>query len=195
MKITFMFTAALVLSGFILIGCTNDSSESRDAKIVAKQQAIYQDTQPVHIYDYSIPRDIYQQIYDVITTKVVATYSVIETVMGMTKFQCPSIGYAIPADTSLTNPLQGTNNRDTLGVDKYEIVVEQAEPNGLFASKNTDGTWVLCVDMQTSEVYPVYTEHKVTVFPFIAEKSDEGEWSRADNKPIAFKVEIRNSPK
>ncbi len=165
-------------------GC-DGGSEGKDRAIVQKQQEIYQDVQPVHIYDYSIPRDIYQQIYDVITTKVVATYSVIESITGLTRYECPSIGYAIPADTSLTNPSQPAHTNVSSGV------IEQAEPNGLFSSKNTDATWVLCVDMQTAEVYPVYAEHKVMTFPFIMEKDEGGQWTRADNKPIAFKIDVK----
>jgi len=186
-----VFSVVLILSVFIA-GCSNNSSESRDAKIVAKQQTIYQNVQPVHIYDYSIPRDIYQQIYDVTTTKIVATYSVIESITGVTRYECPSVGYAIPADMSLTNPLQGTYNVNGPGADEFTAVIEQAEPNGLFSSKNTDGTWVLCVALKTGEVYPVYSEHKVMTFPFIMEKNAAGQWVRADNKPIAFKIEIKN---
>lgn len=167
-------------------GCMSNS-ETKDRDAVSKQQEIYQKVQPVHIYDYSIPRDIYQQIYDVTTTKTVATYTIIESVTGVTRYHCPSIGYALPADIQLTNPLQAMTEFTN------DPVVEQAEPNGLFSSKNTDGTWVLCVELRNGEVYPVYTEHKVSTFPFIVEKDKDGEWVRADNKPIGFKVEIRKS--
>ena len=174
--------------------CQNDSSENKDRELVNKQQGIYSNAQPVHIYDYSIPRGIYQQIYDFTTTNIVATYTVIESITGVTRYECPSMGYAIPADTSLTNPLQGQYNVDGTGPDEFSVVVEQAEPNGLFSSKNTDGTWVLCVELKTGEVYPVYTEHKVTTFPFICKKDENGQWRRDDEKPLKFKIEIRRSP-
>jgi len=176
---------------FLASGCSNNSSENAERELVNIQQGIYQKVQPVHMYDYSIPRDIYQQIYDVVTTEVMATYSVIESITGLTRYECPSMGYAIPADTSLTNPLQGIYNIDGPGVDEFSAVIEQAEPNGLFSSKNTDGTWVMCVELKTGEVYPVYAEHKVMTFPFIMEKDDSGQWVRADNKPIAFKIQIK----
>ena len=179
----------MILLLLVISGCA-ETSEDKDRHIVNKQQEMYQQTQPVHIYDYSIPRDIYQQIYDITTTKVVATYSIIESVTGVTRYECPSMGFAIPADTQLTNPLQPTY----LGGSSSGIVaIEQAEPNGLFSSKNTDGTYVMCVDLKTSEVYPVYTEHKVTTFPFIVEKDKNGQWVRADNKPLAFKIEIKKT--
>lgn len=188
-----LLNVSALISILVLVGCSADNSETRDKAIVDKQQSIYQDTQPVHIYDYSIPRDIYQQIYDITTTKAVATYSVIESVTGVTRYECPSIGYPIPADVSLTNPLQGINQVDNMGTDKYEVVVEQAEPNGLFASKNTDATWVLCVSLKDGIAYPVYSEHKAMTFPFIMEIAENGQWVRADNKPILFKVNITDS--
>ena len=175
------------LAMFFTAGC-EVGSESKDRAIVNKQQEVYQQVQPVHIYDYSIPRDIFQQIYDITTTKTVATYSVIESITGVTRYECPSIGYAIPADTQLTNPLQPAHSEW-----RESGIIEQAEPNGLFSSKNTDGTYVMCVDLKNSEVYPVYTEHKVTTFPFIVDKNDKGQWVRADNKPLAFTINIKKS--
>jgi hypothetical protein len=163
-------------------GC-NDS-ESRDRVTVDTQQKIYQQVQPVHIYDFSIPRDIYQQIYDMTTTQAVATYTVIETMTGVTKYQGPSIGFPIPADVQLTNGLQPAYNSGG-------AAIEQAEPNGLFSSKNTDATWTLFVDLKSGNVYPMYSEHKVSCWPFIVEKDSNGEWHRADNKPIGFKLEIK----
>ena len=42
--------------------------------------------------------------------------------------------------------------------------IEQAEPNGVFASKNTSATWVMCLGASGS-IEPVYVESKVTVYP------------------------------
>lgn len=179
---------AVVLLPIFLSGC-DDTAEKADQLLVDGQQKIYQSVQPVHIYDYSIPRDVYQQIYDVVTTKAVATYTVIESITGVTRYEGPSVGFPIPADTSLTNPLQAVYR--TSGHD-YSAVIEQPEPNGLFPSKHTDATWVLFVDLESGEVYPVYSEHKATTFPFIVKKHEAtSQWVRADNRPIAFKVEIK----
>lgn len=184
-----------ILALFLIIGCrTADTAENKDREIVDRQQKIYQKSQPVHIFDFSIPRDIYQQIYDITTTEVVATYSVIESITGVTKYQCPSIGYAIPADRSLTNPLQGAYKVDAIGAEEFSVVLEQPEPDGLFSSKNTDATWILCVDLLTGEAYPFYTEHKVMTWPFIVHQEEgSDEWVRADNSPITFTVEIRET--
>lgn len=166
----------------VLVNCSGlDNSEKTDSKIVNEQQKIYQKALPIPFFEYSIPRDVYIQIYEVVTTRAYITYTVIESMTGKTFFHGPSIGYGIPVDTSITNPLQVTDAY-------YDLIIEQAEPNGLFSSKNTDGTWVLFVQ-EDGSITPVYTEHKVTTFPFKV-KQENGIWVRADNEPVDFTIEI-----
>ena len=43
--------------------------------------------------------------------------------------------------------------------------VEQAEPNGIYASKNTAATWVMCAG-DAGQMEPIYIETKVTVYPY-----------------------------
>ena len=80
--------------------------------------------------------------------------------MGTVEGDCASIGFGIPYDTSLTNPLQ-----KTYGVNGNVTTIEQAEPNGLYASKATSATWVMCVG-DGGAIEPVYVESKVTVYPY-----------------------------
>ncbi len=68
---------------------------------------------------------------------------------------------------------------------------EEAEPTGLFSSKNTDGTWVLFVDTN-GDIAPIYTEHKVTTFPFAVKKSSDGSWVRADEMPSSFTITLKS---
>jgi len=163
--------------------CFN-SSDRVDTQVVEEQQVHYQKIHPVPFYDYSIPRDVLTQIYDVVTTRAYTTYTVIESITGKTFFHGPSIGYGIPCDTSLTNPVK----TDRAG-GSWDTVIEQSEPNGLFSSKNTDGTWVLFVQPDGS-ITPIYTEHKVTTFPFAVKQDGQGGWIRADNKPSEFTISI-----
>jgi len=108
----------------------------------------------------------------------------IESVTGVTKFHGPSLGYGIPADVSRTNPLRPAYNRIS------SPIIEQAEPNGLFSSKNTDGTWVLFLDAD-GDATPVYTEHKVSTFPYVMKKAADGSWVRADDKKASMIVKIK----
>jgi hypothetical protein len=118
-----------------------------------------------------------------VTAKAVATYSVAETMTGELRYKCNSIGYAIPADTQLTNPLQTASDY------RESSVIEQAEPNGLFSSKNTDGTWVLCVSAD-GVAYPYYSEHKIQTWPFPVERNPEtGEWTQVANTTINVEID------
>jgi hypothetical protein len=165
---------------FFLSGCNEGkgSAESNDSDVVNKQQLHYAKVHPVPFFEYSYPRFLLIEIYKNIVNGNVMTYSVIESQTGVTKFRCPSKGYPIPVDTQLTNGLQAVfkYRQDVSGV-----TIEQAEPNGLFTSKNTDSTWVPCVD-DDGAVTPVYTEHKVTAFPFPVIKDVNGEFVRQDSK-------------
>lgn len=187
MKKNIFFVSLLVFfATLFLTSCElEEKADKKESKIVEQQQSHYAKVQPVPSYDYSIPRDIVIQIYNVVTQEARSTYTVIESVTGETKFHGPSLGYGIPADMSLTNPLQ----KASPGSVHDGAVIEQAEPNGLFSSKNTDGTWILFVDIN-GDITPVYTEHKVTTFPFAVKKTANG-WERADQKKPSMTIKMQ----
>lgn len=150
---------ALVLSGCeISVG-----TEAKDAARVAQQQSQYAIGQPIPTFNWSVERDLVIKLYQVRNQKV-STHSVWRSDYGSIEGDCPSYGYGIPYDTSLTNPLMATDE-DMHGYDKPALTsIEQAEPNGIFASKNTAATWVMCLGSAGS-IEPVYVETKVTVYP------------------------------
>lgn len=160
--IIFFFVALTILTG-----CDkNESAETRDAKRVQSQQGQYEKGQPVPAFDWSLERHLVIELYKVRNQKA-ATHSVWRSDYGIIEGDCPSYGYGIPFDTSLTNPLAPIVH----GWDPYvgswqeeSQVVEQAEPNGVFASKNTSATWVMCLG-EAGNIEPIYVETKVTVYP------------------------------
>ena len=177
MRRTILIIAALALL-FGLAGCT-DKADAQDRLAMNAQQEHYAEVQPLPVFEYSIPRDILIQIYKVVTEEANSTYTIIESVTGETRYHGPSLGYGIAADTQLTNPLKRGSN---------EYAIEQAEPNGLYSSKNTDGTWILFVD-NGGDITPVYTEHKVTTFPFTVVQTEDG-WVRAGNEAASYTIEV-----
>lgn len=139
------------------------TTESRDAKRVAQQQSQYSIGQPIPVFNWSLERHLVIELYRVRNQKA-ATHSVWRSDRGWVEGDCPSYGYGIPYDTSLTNPLLATDE-DASGFDKSALVaIEQAEPNGIFASKNTAATWVMCLG-EAGNIEPIYVETKVTVYP------------------------------
>lgn len=158
---TIMLTMVALAAFFMVTtaeSCNNDDANDKERNTVKDQQSHYLKTQPVPFYEFSQIRDTLIQIYNKIVPETVNTYSVFYSDTGNIIFSCPSAGYPIPADTQLTNPLQ---------IDYYDNggVIEQAEPAGVFTSKNTNATWVLCV-RKNGEKAPVYSEPKVIAFPF-----------------------------
>jgi len=136
-----------------------DSQRRKDALAVALQQEQYAKAQPVPKFDYSLERGVATQLYQA-RNQSVATWTVWRSDLGHIEGDCPSIGYPIPYDTSLTNPLKYVGGGGA--------VVEQAEPNGLFPSKNSIATWVRCVtEVNGKDVEaPIYVESRVTAYPF-----------------------------
>ena len=156
-------TLAFVAASFLVAGCIErtSSTQKQDAAAVERQQSQYAIGQPIPAYNWSLERDLVISLYNVRNQKA-ATHSVWRSDRGMVEGDCPSYGYGIPYDTSLTNPLVLQRYSSTTGLAVGTI--EQAEPNGVFASKNTAATWVMCLgDAGTLE--PVYVETKVTVYP------------------------------
>lgn len=150
----------LVLMGLVLMGCQmKQTQENKDSESVQRQQSQYAAAQPIPAFNWSLERHLVSQLYQIRNMKA-ATHSVWRADRGLIEGDCPSIGFGIPYDTSLTNPLQGTRYRNGAS-----IVVEQAEPNGIFASKNTAATWVMCAGTG-GVIEPVYVETKVTVYPY-----------------------------
>lgn len=158
----------LVAVAAVLASCKHEGNpELKDAKRVMQQQGQYEKAQPIPVFDWSLERHLVIELYKMRNQRV-ATHSVWRSDYGMVEGDCPSMGYGIPYDTSLTNPLVATNIAQTGQQHTYQggalTSIEQAEPNGLFASKNTSATWVFCIG-ESGSLEPVYIESKVTVYP------------------------------
>lgn len=146
----------ILVTVFVFVGCSDSTADRADRIQTDNQQEVYQVKQPLPFFDYSFERNMVTQIY-VARNDALNTWSVWRSATGEIEDWCPSIGYGIPYDTQLTNPLK----RDYS--ESVAIVIEQAEPNGLFSSKNTAATWILC-QLPSGEIAPVYIESVVTVY-------------------------------
>ena len=154
--------AVLVILALSLMGCEeiNTNQETKDAESVQNQQQQYAIGQPIPKFDWSLERHLLIQLYEIRNQKA-ATHSVWRSDYGMVEGDCPSMGFGMPYDTSLTNPVTPYGSTR---IDRSLTTIGQAEPNGIFASTNTSATWVMCVG-DAGVIEPVYVESKVTVFP------------------------------
>lgn len=167
-KLTIGIVAATALA---LNGCkleAKSNSETKTARVVNMQQEQYNAVQPVPVYDWSLERDLVIQLYNIRNIKAI-THSVWRSDRGIIEGDCPSIGFGIPYDTSLTNPLVATSSDKEGHSHVYQggslTSIEQPEPNGIYASKNTSATWVMCAG-DGGNIEPIYVETKVTVYPY-----------------------------
>lgn len=144
-------------------GCqqSKKTQEDVDKAAVDRQQKQYAGGQPIPTFNWSLERDMVIKLYELRNQKV-STHTVWRSDYGMVEGDCTSLGYGIPYDTSLTNPLQAFWKYSN-GVGS--AVVAQAEPNGIFASTNTASTWVMCIG-EAGNLEPIYIESKVTTYPY-----------------------------
>ncbi|MFH0857200.1 MAG: hypothetical protein V1848_00440 [Candidatus Magasanikbacteria bacterium] len=187
-KLMFVFT---ILSTLVFTSCQfEDSQEAKDRQIVNKQQSQYAKGQPIPSFDWSLERDLVIKLYEIRNQRV-ATHSVWHADMGSILYDCPSMGYGIPYDTSLTNPLMATSEDET-GDSRSQgalTSIGQPEPNGVFASTNTSATWVMCVDAG-GQINPIYVEAKVMVFPFpVTVDYEKNRITRTGKSSVSMKVE------
>tara|TARA_R110000851_G_scaffold16046_3_gene52579 strand:+ start:19553 stop:20119 length:567 start_codon:yes stop_codon:yes gene_type:complete len=150
-----------------LSACYEPTSNDKEAKAVERQQGQMLIAQPVPAYDYSLERDLLIQLYNA-RNQTVTTHSVWRGDTSVIEGDCVSMGFGMPYDTSLTNPLVQNSRLFGAGAESGPMhrsyaVVEQPEPNGIFASKNTSATWVFCLS-ESGTVEPRYVEAKVTVY-------------------------------
>jgi len=155
-----LFIFLVMVMVIFVSACDGKSSQAnKTAEAVNRQQGQYSASQPIPAYDWSLERDLVIQLYNIRNIKAL-THSVWRSDRGLVEGDCASIGFGIPYDTSLTNPLVATGRK------AYSLTsIEQPEPNGIFASKNTSATWVMCAG-GTGSIEPVYVETKVTVYPY-----------------------------
>lgn len=160
----------LLATSVALYGCNEyeQTESSKTSAAVERQQSQFAKAQPVPVYDWSLERDLLIQLYNIRNMKAL-THSVWRSDRGLIEGDCASIGFGIPYDTSLTNPLVATDTSQSGDIDRFRgralASIEQPEPNGIFASKNTSATWVMCAG-ETGMIEPVYVETKVTVYPY-----------------------------
>jgi hypothetical protein len=163
--------------GIVLLAssCSNDAANSTEANQVDKQQQVYVNNQPAPAFDWSLERHILTELYKA-RNNAVQTYSYVRNLNGQVVFSCKSIGFPIPSNTQLTNP-EKADNFGSYGA----YTSPQAEPNGLYTSPSTAGTFVFCVNSDGT-VSPSYFEANVETHLSTLNGSDNGLSSDGDLK-------------
>lgn len=151
-----LFKLFLVLVVFVgMADACSTTAEQNTTAQVNNQQAIYNTNQPLHIYQWSVEREMAQQINDFRIEKAIDTWSVwVADGTGEPIDMCASKGFPLPYTSQTTNPLQPSGYTG--------VAIAQADPNGLFTGTTT-ATWVACVE-DDGTVHPVYIEPHVITY-------------------------------
>lgn len=174
MKIT-KNTALKILGAVAIAGAlTAASSGCGDVEPAADQQeqattekgmADLAKNQPIEIFKFSQYRENLKEITRAKAKPTPTTSFFFNSGIQDPIFSCPSVGYAIPDTTQLTNPEKIAHRSSTYGY----IVLPQPEPVGTFTGNST-GTHVICRDAN-GEGYDFYWEG------FVGTATGPAEWN------------------
>jgi hypothetical protein len=168
MKMKFFLVLMFCGFAFWMVGCnlekTSDDIQQAQQETLLKE-ATAQTGMPA-IKNFR-ERKILKDILELRDQDGLITYTYIYSQMtGKFTFLGESIGYGIPYATQYTNPQKveyasSMNNRA-----RADIVLPQADPNGLFSPAAAEGTWILMRDPNSGKVRPQYVEDRIAVFTF-----------------------------
>lgn len=147
-----LFTAT-----FFLFGCQQSSNEKiNQAQEQIMQEANRQVGMP-GIVNFQ-ERKLFKEILELRDQENLICYAYTFSEMtGKRIFLGKCLGYGLPYATQYTNP--------EARVGLTEIVLPQADPNGLFMPGSADATWLMLLD-KAGVPHPVYIEPKIIVSPF-----------------------------
>jgi len=153
------------LASMSLVACVEETGSSDQIQNQKQEQVNKQAVQTVgmpSIVNFQEKR-ILKDILELRDTQI-RTYTYTQDMNGHLHKMCDSVGYGISAATQYTNPQRVANRDETQ--ETGNVVVPQADPNGLYSPASTEGTWVLCSDPNQHKTVPVYIEPRVIVSPF-----------------------------
>lgn len=136
-------------------GCGMGSAQSREN---SQQEQISQNlitSQPVPNIGYSQMRQNLIELETAEANGVQTTSFFFNLGIQDPVRSCASIGVPIPNTASLSNP-----QHITYGPGGSTGVVDQMDPNGVYAPQSSQGTFVMCVD-QNGQPHPAYWEGDV----------------------------------
>ena len=192
----------LALSACTADECTNTPAPTANqSESAAQNDGLLQvhRNQPAPQVDWSFDREVVIQMF-LARQHGVATYSVVYDQYAAPgsriEFACPSLGYPVPYSTQITNP--HTAERVVLGYRQNEygsahteaVVVDQAEPNGLFPPPSSEATWVPCVS-DGGQLQPQYVEDRVSTFAYPVQEDAHGRLVRLPGSTSSVNIDTK----
>lgn len=166
LSITAVFTLIFFLSPLLMGSSCNGKTPSADdrQRAATAQLTAEADRQVGMPAINNFQERRFARMISELRDEEVTTYTYTVDMNGNRHFLCQSVGFGLPYSTQMTNPERairwGGNNSRTIAT------IPQAEPNGLFMPDNVDATWVLCLNPDTGDISPIYSEPQLLVSPF-----------------------------
>lgn len=180
------FIPLLLLSvASVLTACDyKPSATQQDAAATNSAMQTLSKTQPIPVITVSRTRET---LIAAIKARAAsnATWTVERSTTGEVLRVIPSIGYPVPADTQLTNPMQMVCGGNTACTS-----IDQAEPDGTYTSKNTDATLVIEV-LDNGQTVLFVSENKLSTYAYPV-KAEGGKIVKAGAPDP--KVVLKNKP-
>ena len=158
-------TILIVILAICLIGCSEVSPTADDKQNAAQEQLNSQAVSQVPMPGITKFQEkrLVKMIYELRDRADLMTYVYNVSLEGRPVFMCRAIGYGVPYAAQYSNP---TKPEYHYSADGGNIVLGQAEPNGLFMPSSADGTWIMAIDPDSKEPKVIYVEPRVIVSPF-----------------------------
>jgi len=145
----------LLVAILIFAGCDNSADDvDRKKQETVQAEATRQLGMP-NIVNFQEKRNL-KMILELRDNSELVTYCYIFVeYSGKFVFLGKSIGYPLPYSTQYTNPQKCDRSVSS------EIVLPQADPNGLFSPSSANATWIMLAPPGTKEATPAYVEPNV----------------------------------
>ncbi|MHB1665838.1 hypothetical protein [Thiomonas sp.] len=161
-----LLAGGLFLAALSLAGCKGPTRPrplwgsaviNQQQKVVDKQSAL--SVGSPNIVNFQEKRGL-KLIYE-LRGQTFTTITYLKGMHGHLHKMCDSIGYGIPYSTQYSNPERARWYHTRIG-----WRAAPGRPQGLFSPPESNATWILCLDPQTDQVEPVYSEPNIVVSQF-----------------------------
>lgn len=170
---------AIIITTTLLAGCGSKISGSQKEANRKQKQILEESNRQIgmpnikNFYEKKMAKDIWELRDNANLT----TYAYTKNMNGKYVYLGRCMGFGLPYTTQYTNP----EARDTTYSDASDVILPQADPNGLYSSASTSATWLMLVNEETNEQEVIYAEPEIVVTQSKLPKRLVEEWSLPAN--------------
>ena len=162
-----IFAAVVLVMILSLSGCEADltSGSSNRQESVYQEELVQQAADEVGMPDITefYEKKLAKEIFELRDDSSLICYAYTKSDMtGKYVFLGRTMGYGLPYSTQYTNPQKYINDPNG-SYDAGSIVIEQADPNGMYSPDGLSATWLWLIDEGTGEPNIAYVEQEIFV--------------------------------